>query len=276
MASIAILAAIFLWSSLGVVVRLSGVEIHVLMFYSLVVASLVQGVILCGRRYRGAVLRRENVQFPVVLGIVSCVNTFTYFFAFTRTTIANAVLTHYTAPVIVAFLAPFFLRERLTAKILFVIALATAGLWIMLDGFSIAEEQMMGIVAGLVSGVAYAIIIILLKMHAQRYHPLLLAFFANLTVMLILAPFVRSFPAHAAWSYLVIGIIHSTIAPLLYFWGFKGVTANRAAILGYIEPVCAIVFGMMFLQEKPGIHSLIGGVLILVSGYLTLRRSGTE
>ena len=39
-------------------------------------------------------------------------NNLSFFYAFQNTTIANAVLTHYTAPIIVAFLAQsFWVRE---------------------------------------------------------------------------------------------------------------------------------------------------------------------
>jgi drug/metabolite transporter (DMT)-like permease len=275
MASFYILFAIFLWSSLGVVVRLSGVEIHVLMFYSLVISVITQGVFLSQKKYRKELLDIRKLRYPVVLGIISCINTFTFFFAFRNTTIANAVLTHYTAPVIVAFLAPFILKEKITGKIVIVLLLASAGLWIMLDGFSVAQNQMMGIVSGLASGIAYAFIVIFLRMHSQKFTPLVLAFYTNITIIILLAPFIRVFPVHALWSYLFMGIIHSTIAPILYYKGLQEVTANKAAVLGYLEPVCAIIISMIFLEEIPGIHSIIGGLLIIFSGYLTLRNSGT-
>mgnify|MGYP001605872205 FL=1 len=42
---------------------------------------------------------------------------------------------------------------------------------------------------------------------------------------------------------------------------------------GYFEPVSAIILSMIFLSEMPGINSIIGGVLIIFSGYLTLKNS---
>jgi drug/metabolite transporter (DMT)-like permease len=86
---------------------------------------------------------------------------------------------------------------------------------------------------------------------------------------------VREFPLHALWAYFFMGIIHSTIAPILYFRGLQEVTANRAAVLGYLEPVCAIIISMIFLNEMPGINAIIGGMLIIFSGYLTLKGSNT-
>jgi drug/metabolite transporter (DMT)-like permease len=276
MASFYILLAIFLWSSLGIVVRLSGVEIHVLIFYSLIVSLIVQGLILLQKRYRKEIPKFKQLKYPLILGIFSLVNTFAYFYAFQNTTIANAVLTHYTAPVIVALLASFFLKEKLTGKIIFVILLASAGLWIMLGGFSLRGAHTAGIVAGLISGLAYAIVVIFLRIYSQDFSPLILCFFTNIFIAFLLAPFVRDFPVAAIRSYLFIGIVHSTIAPILYYKGLQSVTANRAAVLGYLEPVCAIIFSMLLLNEIPRIQSVIGGTLIVFSGYLTVRESVTQ
>jgi len=269
--SVYILSAILLWSSLGVVVRLSGVEIHILMFYSLAASLIVQGIILSRKTYRKEIPQFRMLKYPVILGFFSFLNTFTYFYAFKNSTIANAVLTHYTAPVIVAFLAPLFLKEVITRRIVIAIIIASIGLWIMLNGFSFKENQMAGIMAGLVSGLAYAIIIIFLRIQSQNFNPLVLAFFTNVTITILLLPFIREFPLKALWSYLFMGIVHSTIAPILYFKGLQHVTANRAAVLGYIEPVGAIIIGIIFLSEHPPSISLVGGALIIFSGYLTLR-----
>jgi drug/metabolite transporter (DMT)-like permease len=276
MASLYILIAIFLWSSLGVVVRLSGVEIHVLIFYSLIVSLIVQGVIVAQRRYRKEIPQLKKMKYPLFLGILSLLNTFAYFYAFQNTTIANAVLTHYTAPVVVALLAALFLREKITGKIVLVLVLASAGLWIMLGGFSLRGIHTAGIVAGLISGLAYAIIVIFLRVYSQDFSPLVLCFFTNIFIAIMLAPFVKDFPVTAIKSYLFMGIVHSTIAPILYFRGLQSVTANRAAVLGYLEPVCAIIFSILLLNEVPRFQSVVGGVLIIFSGYLTVKEPATR
>lgn len=266
-----ILIAIFLWSSLGVVVRLSGVAIHILIFYSLVISIIVQGMLLSRKEYRRELPGIKKLKYAFILGVLSLSNTYTYYYAFTHTTIADAVLAHYTAPIIVAFLAPLFLREIITRRIVIVIIIASLGLWIMLDGLSFRENQLAGIMSGLVSGLTYAAIIIFLRMHSRKFNPLVLSFFTNTFIAILLIPFVRELPLYALWSFLIVGILHSTIAPILYFKGLQYVTANKAAVLGYLEPVGAILFAMIFLEEYPPAVSLIGGALIILSGYLTLR-----
>jgi len=268
-----ILLAIFLWSSLGVIVRLSGADIASLIFYSLLVSVVVQGCIVLQKKYRAEISRR-NLIYPFFLGIFLLMNNLAFFYAFRNTTIANAVLTHYTAPLLVAFLAAVFLKERVTWRLLSSIAIASIGLWILLDGFSIQDSEMYGIAAGLASGLFYAIIIIMSRRFSMQFSPVVLSFLANMFIVLMLLPFMRDFPLHAWKSILILGVVTSTVAPILYFKGLQTVTANRAAVLGYLEPVSAILFSMAFLSEKPGPYSVAGGILILFSGYMTVTGKG--
>ncbi len=271
--SLSIILAVFLWSSLGIVVRIADADIHVLIFYSLVVASFFQGLLLSRKKYRQDFPPARKLVYPMILGIIIFINNVSFFYAFRHTTIANSVLTHYTAPIIVAALAPYFLQEKISPRIILVIVLASAGLWVMLDGFSLQGSQTAGIAAGMISGLAYAMLILFARRYARDFNPLVLSFISNIFIALMLLPFIREIPLQAIWICLFMGLVHNTIAPVLYYSGLQVVTANRAAVLGYLEPVFAILLSILFLHEVPGMHSLIGGVLILFSGYLTVRDS---
>jgi len=279
MASFYVLLALFIWSSLGVVVRLSNVPIHVLIFYSTLVSIIIQGIVLTRKKYRINFPKGKEFLYLLILGPIVLLNNFTYFYAFHKTTIANAVFTHYIAPVLVAFLALIFLKEALTKRIIISIGIASIGLWIMVgvepEGFidliSHPDRDTVGILFGLLSGVAYAVIIIIVRVFAQSYNPVVLAFFQNLIITIMLLPFVSSFPAQALWSFVLLGALHSTIAPILYFRGMRELTANRTAVLGYLEPVGAIIFSMLLLNEVLTVGVMIGGLLIIFSGYITLK-----
>lgn len=231
----------------------------------------MQGLIVSQKKYRAEITGLNKLSHPFILGIFLMLNNLAFFYAFQNTTIANAVLTHYTAPIIVAFLAAAFLGEKVTGRLITAITVASAGLWILLDGCSISAAQGYGIAAGLASGLSYAIIIILSRSYARHFSPVVLSFLANSCVVVMLLPFIRVLPLHAWRSLLIMGIVHSTVAPILYYKGLQTVTANRAAVLGYLEPVSAILFSMVFLNEVPHLYSFFGGVMILFSGYLTVR-----
>ena len=53
------------------------------------------------------------------------------------------------------------------------------------------------------------------------------------------------------------GIVHSTHCPSCISKGFSMFT-NKTAVLGYLEPVIAIIFSVLLLNEHPGINSIAG------------------
>jgi drug/metabolite transporter (DMT)-like permease len=134
-------------------------------------------------------------------------------------------------------------------------------------------SNLSGIAAGLVSGVAYAVIILLVKVFTRDINPYVLVFVQNVIMSAALLPFAHRVPFDALWKLAALSILSSTLAPFLYYRGIKYIQANRAAILGYIEPLGAIMSGMIFLGEAPGASSLVGGVLIVLSGWMVIRKA---
>jgi drug/metabolite transporter (DMT)-like permease len=282
-----IISAILIWSSLGVFVRKSGMPNTAIVFYQALIAGTFQLLVLSvtgGLRSHGAVKNSKRGSFLIaLLSLCLLANMLLFYFAFTHTTIAKALLTHYTAPVFVALLAPLFLREKILRRTWVMIVISSVGLWFILreaapDGaiFSRASE-LRGITAGVLSGLAYAGIILILRGIALEFSSLFVVFIQNGIISLALLPFVLTAPLTAgSLPYLLImGILHSTIAPLLYFQGFKSVQAGDAAVLGYLEAVGAIILAQMVLHEVPGINTVIGGALIVCSGIIIVRKGIT-
>jgi len=278
-----IIIAILIWSSLGIFIRKIDLPNYCIIFYTSAIAGALQFVLITS----SGLLKKEKYSaggsrgalFLVLLPLCFIANSMLFYFAFRNTTIGNAVLTHYTAPVFVALLAPILLKEKISKTTWTAIILSSAGLWLVLGGKAPGREALhsgnehLGIIAGALSGLAYAFLILIIRKIASLYSSLFITFIQNGIVALLLLPFVFSVPVSMeTLSYLAImGIVHSTAAPLLYVQGFRSVKANEAAILGYFEPVAAIILAFLMLHEVPGIHALFGGALILFSGYMILK-----
>ncbi len=269
-----IITAILIWSSLGIFVRKIELPIASIVFYPSLFASIFQSAILY--RNKGFSISTFKAPAPIfyILAPCSLTNTLLYYYAFTHTTIANAVLTHYTAPIFVALAAPLFLKEKSAKSTWLAIIISSIGLWLIVGGLSVNSEDFRGVIAGAASGLAYGIIILLLRTLSQTHSPIFIVFIQNIIITMLLLPFViaTSYPGYLKLSYLIaMGLIHSTLAPLLYVQGFKDVKANEAAILGYFEPMGAIILALVFLKETPGLKALFGGLLILYSGFIVIK-----
>lgn len=280
-----IIAAILIWSSLGIMVRMSAVPTHVLIFYSSSFSLIFQSLLFTSQQYRRSFPPFKKLPLIFLLSVCLLSNIFTFLFAYSKTTIANAVLTHYIAPIIVAILAVIFLKEKINRMIVISIIIASAGLWIMLGGTTITEcirrvftegfhisDDLLGITSGLTSGIAYAILIVLARVFTQRFNPYNLVFVQNSFIVLMLLPFIKVFPVEKLWIFAIMGLLHSTAAPFMYYRGLREVKASSTAVLGYLEPVCAIILSILFLSEWPDSKAVIGGFFIIVSGYLTIRQ----
>lgn len=283
MGHVKIITAILIWSSLGIFIRKIDLPNHCIIFYASAIAGALQFILLTSsgllRKDKYSAGGRRGALFLVLLPVCFIANSMLFYFAFRNTTIGNAVLTHYTAPVFVALLAPLLLKEKISKTTWTAIILSSAGLWLVLGGKASVRQtfhtgnEHLGIIAGAFSGLAYAFLILIIRRIAALYSSLFITFIQNGIVALVLLPFVFRVPVSLeTLSYLItMGIVHSTVAPLLYVQGFKSVKANEAAILGYFEPVAAIILAFIVLHEVPGITALIGGALILFSGYLILK-----
>ena len=279
---IQIVVAILIWSSLGIFIRNIDLPNPCIIFYTATVAGAIQFIIVVITGELKKSSHKAHGKESMILFILPfcfIANTMLFYYAFRNTTISNAVLTHYTAPVFVAILAPLLIGEEIKRIVWTAIFLSSLGLWLIigktnpLSGIMEGGKETLGIMAGALSGLAYAFLIILIRRIASTYSALMITFIQNGMVAMILLPFVYDIPLppSAVPVLFILGIVHSTIAPLLYVHGFRTVRANEAAILGYFEPVGATILGFFFFKEVPGVHVFIGGILIIIGGYLTIR-----
>jgi drug/metabolite transporter (DMT)-like permease len=281
-----IITAILIWSSLGIIIRkikLSNIDI---IFFTSAIAGLLQFVLLSSARLIKRDIKIDSdlksISLLLLIPVFFVANTLLFYFAFKHTTIANSVLTHYTAPVFVAFLAPILIKEKIHRSSWIAIIFSSIGLLFILNAADVngnlsgSNREILGITAGALSGLAYAFLIMIVRNITHKYSSLFITFVQNGMIVLILLPFMLtlSLPLEFMTYLIILGVIHSTIAPLLYVQGFRTVKANEAAILGYLEPVGAIILALFFLHEVPGFKAMLGGALILFSGFMIIRSRG--
>jgi drug/metabolite transporter (DMT)-like permease len=271
-----IIAAMIMWSFLGVIVKSTAIDVDELIFFSASISSIILLSYIFIRDYKMLCVNSSLLISIYLIAVIGLLNNFTFYYAFKNTTVALAVLTHYTAPFFVMILAAIFLREKITFKVLLSILSATIGMYLILDlsfeallrQISERDSHALGVLSGLASGLFYAILVIIFKKILHKIDILPLTALQNSFVAITLIPFFdmpQNLPSVLP-TLLVLGIVQSTIAPLIYLKGIRQVRANTAAILGYIEPLSAILLGIIILGESIGLSTVIGGLLILFSG----------
>ncbi|MDP4173105.1 MAG: DMT family transporter [Bacteroidota bacterium] len=185
------------------------------------------------------------------------------------TTAANAILLQYTAPVYVAILGYWFLKERISKVDWISIFIAFCGMILFfLDKLS--TGNMFGNVIAIFSGIAFAWLVLLMRKQKDE-SPLDSVIIGNILTALIGVPFV--FGSHidiSSWiGLLLLGVVQLGIPYVLYAYAIRHVAAIEAILIPVIEPVLNPIWVLLILGESPGIYALIGGIIVI--GSLTFR-----
>lgn len=95
--------------------------------------------------------------------------------------------------------------------------------------------------------------------------------FASLALLpLAIVTWPETAPGHEAWSQvIVLGIVCTAIAYVMYFRLISNIGAAKAITVAYLVPVFGVVWGMLFLGEILTPTMLVGALLILLGVGLT-------
>ncbi len=206
-------------------------------------------------------------QIGAALGYAATVVLFV--FATRMTTAANAIFLQYTAPIYVALIGRWYLRERALAIDWLVIAIALTGIALFfLDQLTITGFW--GNILALISGLSFAAVAIFLRKERDA-SPVSSIILGNIIVASAGVPFLlESRPgAGDLWRLLLLGIFQLGLPYVLYATAIKHVTALEATLLPFIEPVLNPLWVMLAIGERPGPWAMVGAFLVL--GAVTLR-----
>lgn len=280
-----IIAAAVLWGSIGVAGRVAfraGVTPLEAAFLRALIAFLAVGSIVLATDPSLLRIRRGDVGLFAAFGAVSIAAFFfVYLYAISRTTVATAAILLYTAPVFVIILSALLFREPFTRAKGIAVLLAFAGCVLVVRGYDPAalRVNLPGMLAGLASGLTYAMYSIFGKTALRRYSPITTLTYALGFGAVILGAValplgaVRLAHPSAAWASIVyLALITTLLAQWLYLAGLRHVEAGRASLVATLEPVIAAIFGFALLGEGLERWQILGGALVL-SAVLTVRRT---
>jgi DME family drug/metabolite transporter len=219
---------------------------------------------------------RTTVVLLFLYALLDAVNVGAFFAAMERTTIAVAVLTHCTAPVVVSLLAPRIEGVRVRGSVLAALV-ALAGLALLLRPWERLDDGVVaGAALGLTSALAYAGLVFAVQPLAARigigratsFHAIL----AALMLLPFAAPHAGAIDVGDAALLTAGGLLPGTLSAFLFIDGLRRIGSARAAVLALIEPLVAVLVGWLAWDEPLAPVGAIGTALVLGAAYWVARR----
>jgi drug/metabolite transporter (DMT)-like permease len=234
----------------------------------------------------GLRLRAREVPLLVLFGVcgLAFVQWF-YFIAIHRLAIGIALLLQYLAPLLVALWARFLGHQEVRRRIWVALALALAGLSLVVEIWSGIALDTRGVAACFGAALSYALYILVAEHAVATRDPISLSCYGFLFASLFWAAVQPwwSFPTdviarstslhghlaslHApVWALVAWMIVLGAIVPFaLVVTALRHVSATRAGIAAMVEPPAATVVAFLWLGESLGLFQLLGGAVVLAA-----------
>ncbi len=250
----------------------AGMQADSVLFYRYGFAILMLAALMRFRHISFA-LRREEVVPLCVMGLLFSFSSLFLFlsYRYMDAGIASTILFMY--PVLVAVIMAVFFKEKVSLPTWISIAMAFWGISLLYRGEGGQTLSAVGVLFVLLSSLAYAVYMVgvnrsvLQRMPTARLTFYALLFGISVYVVRLNGCAALQGPAHPwLWLNLVSLALFPTIISLITMTvSIHYIGSTYAAILGALEPITALFFGVLVFGERLTPRMLLGIVLVLAA-----------
>ena len=262
-----------------------GIEVNSVLFYRYFFAVIIYFLWLkCVKKISLKVAKCELVPL-LFLGIFFSLSSLTLFesFHYIEAGIACTILFIY--PVLVALIMAIFFKEKITKTVVSAIFLTSIGIALLYKGKPDSVLSLKGVAIVLASALLYAFYIVGVKniKSIKSMNSAKLSFYVMLFGLLVyvvnlkFCTNLQGLTTTTAWLFVIGLAIFPTIISLETIGiAIKLIGSTNTAILGALEPLTAIFFGILFFNESLTLRISIGVILILFGVFLIISRNMTS
>lgn len=220
-------------------------------------------------------IKKQDLVWFFLISLCGGLNQAPYFFGFEHLNIGTATLLFYVSLTLSSFIfGSLFFREKITPIKFISLITASVGLFIIYR-FSLTTSQIIPAIATMVAGLMGSTFVIFTKKLSGNYSEIqilsgafIVMLFANLLISTFLKEPALSLTLSVPWLAQLAYCAAIVIANLAVVVGFKHLEPSVGGLLGLLEVLFAVIFGIILFKEIMGIQTIIGGVLILLGASL--------
>lgn len=248
----------------------AGLNVDSVLFYRYFFAIVMLGILMKVKKQSFA-LKKSDFLPLAVMGLLFSFSSFFLFesYNYMDAGIASTILFVY--PVLVAIIMALFFKEKVSFLTMLSIVLAFIGISLLYKGGDGKNLSLLGVMFVFLSSLSYAIYIVGVNRSSLKDLPTAkLTFYALLfgifiyVIRLDFCTNLQSVPSAWLWVNVISLALFPTVISLTTMTlSIHYIGSTPAAILGALEPVTALFFGVMVFGEQLTPRILLGIFLIL-------------
>lgn len=210
----------------------------------------------------------RQFMFLCLSGIAMGASWIFLYEAYANIGVSLSSLAYYCGPVIVMILSPFLFQEKLTWTKVIGFFAVLLGIFLV-NGINNIEINHWGLFCGFMSAIMYSAMVIFNKKAPKikgLENSMLQLFISFLTVAVFVTVkqgFSISISSENIAPLLILGLVNTGLGCYFYFSSIGNLPVQTVAICGYLEPLSAVIFAMIFLNEKMLPLQILGAFLII-------------
>ena len=255
----------------------AGMNPESVLFFRYMLAIPILAVMIKARGRSFKINRRETMTL-IVMGLLVAISSLTLFqsYNYMEAGIASTILFVY--PIMVALIMSLVFKEKLTMMTGLCLLLALGGISMLYKGGDGTTLSLTGTLLALASALTYAIYIVGINQTVLKSTATLtvtfyvLVFGVTLFIIRLLTGTALTTPDKwYLWlNVLALSVFPTAISFLCTTSAIQYIGSTPTAILGALEPVTAIIFGITIFGERMTLRESIGIVMILIAVTLVI------
>ena len=223
-----------------------------------------------GRNFR---VERADIAPLAIFGLLFALSSLTLFRSYTYMNAGIASTLLFVYPIMVALIMFAVFRERLSLGTMLCIIMALGGIALLFEGDNGSTLSVKGTMLVMASALCYAIYIVgINNCRLKAMATIKVSFYVLLFGWAVIAA--SSFASGGfhlpnkwyMWFYLLmLALLPTAVSLLCTTSAIKLIGATPTAILGALEPVTALIFGVVIFHEVVTLRDLVGIVLIIAA-----------
>lgn len=252
----------------------AGMNPDSVLFYRYLFAIPLLGIMLKARG-RNFWLERRQVFPLIVMGLLVAISSLTLFESYNYMDVGIASTLLFVYPIMVTLIMAFVYKEKLTWQLALCMVLALSGIGLLYKGGDGATLSLVGTAFVFASSLSYAIYIVgvnqgsLKEVATLKVTFYVLLFGVSLFVVRLWNSGEWHTPEASQWylwgNLLGLAVFPTAISFLCTTSAIQYIGSTPTAILGALEPVTAVIIGVMVFGETITLRVFCGLVLIIVA-----------
>ena len=223
--------------------KAKGFSVDSVLFYRYGFAVLILGILMKIQGQSFAL--KKNEIFPLVVGgLLFSASSLLLFMSYKHMDAGIASTILFVYPLMVAVIMFLFFRERISLLTVFCILMALSGIGMLYKGDGGETLSLIGMLLVILSSLSYAIYIVRSNFCTE----------------------LQAIPSLPAWgSILAMAFLPTVISLICTAISIHSIGSTSTAIMGALEPVTALFFGVMIFGERLTPRLMLGILMILVA-----------